>query len=280
MATPPRRAARLLAGLRPVALVALCGVLLLLPLALLLQQPPRRSQVTLIGAGDSLSLLLEGAGGGRALVGGGAGQADLPAALGRHYWPWDRRLDLVIVADRRDLPGAAELVRRGLVRAIATVGLAERRDAAAGLAALRDVCAARGVPLRAIEAAERITIGREPSLALTIAPPEVAEAPPLLRLSLGAFDAPILAGAGTDGRPAVGAILLRANADSYRVAADSGARLIAAPAPPGGLVVAVPEGRYLLLPGAGERATLIADGATLRLRGASLVPLDAATLRR
>src|SRR4051812_34923105 len=99
-------AARLRNDLRWIAIVGIVGALLLLPFVLLVQQPPARPQVTLIRNGDSLSVLLEGVGGGRVLVGSGASQADAPAALGRHFWFWDRQIDLVIVADRRDLPGA------------------------------------------------------------------------------------------------------------------------------------------------------------------------------
>jgi len=261
--------------LRRIALIGLCGFVLLLPLALLLQRPPKRPQVTLLGGTASLSVLLEGAGGGRILVGGGATQSDLPAALGRQFWPWDRRIDLLLVADLRDLPGATELVRRGAVRAVATVGLTEQRTAAAGLATLRDVCAARNVPLRAIEGSERIAVGRDPQLALTVTPPATPEMAPLLRLRVGLLDMPIVVGAAVGKDPALGAILLRANQDAYQLAAGTEARLIAAPAPPSAATIAALAGRYLLLLGSGERATLIVDERGLRLRGATLVSLDA-----
>lgn len=276
MSAPPTATpASLRNDLRRIALLGLCGFVLLLPIVLLLQRPPKHPQVTLIGGGDSLSVLLEGAGGGRVLVGGGAAQSDVPAALGRQLWPWDRRIDLLLVADTRDLPGATELVRRGAVRAVATVGLTEQRTAAAGLATLRDVCAARKVALRAIEEAERIAIGRDPQLALTVTPPETPDLTPRLRLQAGALDAPIVVGAATGEGPALGAILLRATQESYWIAAGTEARLIAAPAPPGGVTVPALAGRYLLLLGAGERATLIVDERGLRLRGATFVSLDA-----
>jgi hypothetical protein len=280
MATPAAPApSRLGADLRLIALVACCGVLLLLPVALLLQRPPQRPQVTLIGNGDSLSVLLEGAGGGRVLVGGGATQADLPAALARHLRVWDRRVDLLIVADRRDLPGATELVRRGMVREVATVGLYDQLAAASALAALGDACTARGVPLRAFGVAEQITIGREPQIALTIAPPDEDGLPPRLHLRAGVLVAPLLVGAAGDG-PALGAILLHANRESFGLAADGGARIIAAPEPPAGLTVSDTEGRYLLIVGAGDRATLVVEEGALRLRGGALDPLDVAALRR
>jgi hypothetical protein len=281
MVTPPVPApSRLRDDLRLIALVAVCGVLFLLPVVLLAQRPPQRPQVTLIGNGDSLSLLLEGVDGGRVLVGGGATQADLPAALARHFTVWDRQIDLVIVADRRDLPGATELVRRGMVREVATVGIYDQLAAAPAMATLGEVCTARGVPLRAFGVAQQIAVGREPQIVLTVAPPDEDEAPPRLHLRAGMLDAPILVGAAADDGPALGAILLRANRESYGLAADTGTRLIAAPAPPTGLTVADTEGRYLLIVGAGDRATLVVEDDALRLRGGELDPLDVATLRR
>lgn len=272
--------ARLRDDLRWVAIVGVCGALLLLPFVLLAQRPLQRPQVTLIGNGDSLSVLLEGAGGGRVLVGGGASQAEAPAALGRHFGIGDRRIDLVIVADRRDLPGATELVRRGMVREVATVGIYDQPAAAAALATLSDVCTAREVPLRAFGAAQRIEVGREARIALTVAPPVDADASPVLHLYAGVFDAPILVGPEADGDPALGAILLRANQEVYGIAAERGARLIAAPERPADLAVDGAEGRYLLVVGTGERATLAIEGAALRLGGAALLPLDEVALRR
>lgn len=273
MTTPPPAPApaSLRADLRRVALVALGAALLLLPLGLLAAQPPRRAQATVFGLGESVALLLEGAGGGRVLVGGGAGQADLPATLARHLRPWDCQIDLLIVADRRDLPGATELARRGVARAVATVGLADQRAAAPALAALRDACAARRIPLREVVAAERLAIGRGDALALTVAPPADPAEPPRLRLRLGPLDA-TYPGAAAD--PTSGVILQRASADGYHLALDGPARLIVAPAPPTGTPAADAPGRYLLLLPPGDRATLIADGPTLRLRGARLTPLN------
>jgi hypothetical protein len=266
--------------LRRIALVALGVVVVLLPFGLLLQRPLQQQQLTLIGGGDSLSLLLEGVGGGRVLVGGGASQADVPAALGRHFRPWDRRIDLLIIADRRDLPGATELVRRGMVREVATVGIYDQPAAALAMAALGAACTARDVPLRAIGIAERIAIGREPQIALIVAPPGDSEGVPTLHLEAGPFVAPVLVGAGAGDGPALGAILLRANREIYGLAAGSEARIIAAPASPPELEVADAEGRYLLIVGVGERATLVVEDGALRLRGGELDPLDAAAMRR
>jgi hypothetical protein len=100
-------------GLLLAALAAVLTLALLLILALLLDRPPGAPQLTFIGAGEALNVLAEGAGGGRVLIGGGANGSELPAALGRQFVPWRRGVDLLIVADRRDLTGATELVRRG-----------------------------------------------------------------------------------------------------------------------------------------------------------------------
>lgn len=277
---PAPAPSRLRDDLRLIAIVAICTVLVVLPFVLHLQRPLSRPQVTLLGHGDSLSLLLEGAGGGRVLVGGGASQADIPAALARHFRPWDVRIDLLIVADRRDLPGATELVRRGMVREVATVGIYDQPAAAPAMATLNEVCRVREVPLRAFGQSQRIAIGGEPQLVLTVVPPGDADAPPRLHLQAGILAAPILIGADADDDPAIGAILLRANGENFGLAADSQARLIAAPAPPGDLDVADTEGRYLLIAGVGDRVTLVVEDGALRLRGGELDPLDVAALRR
>ena len=266
--------------LRPFLLTALCGVLLLLPLGLYRQQPPQQPQLTLFNTDGGLSLLLEGAGGGRILIGGGASLAELPATLGRYATPLDRPIDLLIVADRRDLPGAPELVHRDVVRAVATVGLVAQREASAGLAALAAACAARTIPLRAIESGEVIAIGHAPPLTLTIHPPADLAAPPRLHLRSGPFDAPILLGPTTDDTASLGAILPRANQETYALALATDARLLIAPAPPTTLPDLVSPGRYLLHLAPGERATLRIDGDTLRLRGPRLVPLDADSEQR
>ncbi len=104
------------------ALTALLALGLLLPFVLR-DGTPRAPRLTVFGGEDGLSLLLEGAGGGRVLLGGGGAQTEVGAQLGRRLRPWDRRLDLLLVADARDLPGAVDLVRHGDVRRVATLGL-------------------------------------------------------------------------------------------------------------------------------------------------------------
>ena len=152
MTTPPGSVSRSPADLRGevvrAALTAALALGLLLPLVLL-DRPPARPRLTFIGGADGLSLLVEGAGGGRLLVGGGAAQTDVASGLGRSLRPWDRRLDLLLVADPRDLPGAVDLVRYGDVRSVALLGIEGARSGAA-LASLREAAGQRGVPVEAL----------------------------------------------------------------------------------------------------------------------------------
>lgn len=277
IATPPTFPARRAAGV--FILCALLTIALGLPLALKLDRPPATPRLTIIGAADGLSLLLEGAGGGRLLLGGGAAQADLPAALGRHLPPWDGVVDLLLIVDRRDLPGATELVRRGRVRAVVTVGLGDGPGPAA-LAALRDTCAARGVPLRALVAAERIALGRDGGITLDVTPPATPEDAAAAILRAGPLHAAIITGPVPTADPLLGAIVLRANQEPYRAALVTEPRLVIAPAPPELPGLPLPAGGQLLVVGPGERATLTIEGGALRLRGAGLAPLDAAAQRR
>ena len=241
-------------------------------------RPPEHPRLTFIGGGDGLSLLLEGAGGGRVLVGGGDTHTAVPAALGRHLRPWDQRLDLLLVADGRDLPGAVELVRHGDVRAVAILGhgLEEARSNAAALAALRDACAGRAVPLRVVEGVERLRVGRDEGLTLEVSPAIAAGEGAALRLVGGRFTAVIVAGAPAPSGVATGAVLLRNGQEPYRAALAAGSGLIVAPGPPPATTDGTPAwARQLLIVGAGERATLSLEGRVLRLRGPMLQALRA-----
>jgi hypothetical protein len=258
-------------------LTAVLSVALLLPPLLLLDRPPGTPRLTFIGGDDGLSVLIEGAGGGRLLIGGGTSKADLPAALGRQLHPWDSGVDLLLVTDRRDLPGATELVRRGQARAVVTAGLEDDRAAAAALASLRDTCAALGVSLRALADAERITIGHDGGVTLDVTPPLTTDESTIVRLVAGPLSAVIVTGADPGADPALGAILLRASQESYRAALAAEPRLVIAPAPPNLPGAIFPEGGQLLLIAHSDRTTLTIEGQLLRLSGAGLVPLDATT---
>lgn len=261
---------------------ALVTLALLLPLVLL-DRPPARPQLTFLGGEDGLSLLLEGAGGGRVLIGGGGAQADVPALLGRQLRPWARHLDLLLVADARDLPGAIALVRAGDVRAVAVVGLDEARVSRASLAALRDACAERAVPLRVVDETERIHVGRDAgggaSLTLEIAPPAGAGDGARggeVRLVAGRFSAMVWAGAPAASVPSpratIGAILTRGGQEGYRAALAAGPSFVVAPVPPPPSAGGAPATRdgHLLIVGPGERATLLVEARGLRLRGPAL----------
>lgn len=261
-----------------VLLVAALTVAVLLPLSLLAGRPPATPQLTFIGthgAGQdgALSVLLEGAGGGRVLIGGGENAADLPAALARIALPWRGRLDLLLVADRRDLPGATELVRRGQVAQVAIVGFADERTAAAALSALRESCTARGIPLRAIEQGERIAIGRSGGLVVAVLPSPSAGDAPSLRLEAGGLSAAIVAGSAVPTAPTPLAILPRGGLDAYGAALAGAPRVVVAPATPAASLAVATDARLLLIP-PGQRTTLVATGATFQLRGATLTPLS------
>ncbi len=271
---------------RTVALVAIGAVLIVALLVvgeLLLSRPPSAPQLTFIGTGDALSILAEGAGGGRVLIGGGPNGADLPAALGRHFVPWRRDLDLLIVADRRDLPGATELVRRGQVRAVLLVGLEEERAAAAALVILRDACVARGVPVRVSAESERVTIGRVGrggALTLDIVPALINDEGAQLRVQAGTLSAAIVTGTAIPA-PVQAVILPRAAAESYHAAFAVMPRLVVAPALPAASVsVASAVDSQLLLVSPGLRATLSMTERGLSLHGATLTVLDTASMTR
>lgn len=249
-------------------LAAALTVALLTPPALLIGRPPSTPQFTVIGTGTgdstggALSLLLEGAGGGRVLIGGGASGADLPAALARTAPPWRDRLDLLLIADARDLPGATELVRRGRVGQVATLGLTNERDP--GLVALRERCAANGVPVRAIATSERIAIGRGGALNLDVRPGP-ADGVPTLSVQSGELSAAIVLGAETGVLSPALAIVPHGSAERYRAALAGGPQLLVAPATPTGSdPVAATQ---LLLVAPGQQSALTVAGTTLHLRG-------------
>jgi hypothetical protein len=225
--------------------------------------------MTAIGTTDSLHLLLEGAGGGRVLIGGGGHSSELPAALGRQFLPWRGDLDLLIVADRRDLLGATELVRRGRVRAVLTLGLDDDR-AAAALLALRELCAQRGVPLRTLVAPERISLGVGDTLTLDLYPAAVAGDAARVRLASGLFSAAIIVGEQPAPDPALAVIIMRESPANYENTSAGQPRLLIAPSLPSATTA-----EQILPVRPGQRATLALAGDTLRLRGGTLTTLDA-----
>jgi hypothetical protein len=254
-------------------IAAALALALLLPLVLL-DRPPARPRLTVIGQGDGLSLLIEGTGGGRVLLGGGAGQVDVAAALGRTFRPWDRALDLLVVAGPRDLPGAVELVRHGGVRAVAAPAFEPSRTVDAGLAALRDACAQAGASLQSLEGRERINVGRDNGMVIEVVP--VSADGFAFRLAAGRFAALVSAGAGGVAEATPVAILLQSGVEPYRAALAARPGLLVAPAPPPAAVASDSPGAaggYLLVVGGAERATLEIDGAGLRLVGPEVQPI-------
>jgi hypothetical protein len=254
------------------------ALVILLPVVWL-DRPPTAPRLTFIG-GEGLSMLLEGAGGGRVLIGGGGGLAEAPAALGRQWWPWNRQLDLLVVLDRRDLPGATELAWHGDVRAVALLGLADDQQASAALAALREACARRAIPLEEVTAGQRVTLGRDASLIVDLAPALTGTGSASVWIAAGPLALTIAGGGAATLAPVNGALVPRASQDAYRAAFATGATLLIAPASPTSLPDQIPPGAYLLLVGPGERATLTIFGNTMRLRGPVPQPLDNASAHR
>ena len=257
---------------------AALALALLLPLVLL-DRPPARPRLTFIGGADGLSLLVEGAGGGRVVVGGGAAQTDVAAALGRLLRPWDRRLDLLLVADARDLPGAVDLVRYGDVRRVALLGLEGTRSGGPALAALREAAGQRGVPVEELAGGERIRVGADGGVLLDVLAGQDEGA--TLRLSAGETVVAVVTGAVGAVEPAPLAVVLRAGQEPYRAALAAHPGLVIAPAPPAGQGAA--EGSVatrLAIVGPGQRATLELGGRTLRLSGPEVQALATSTPRR
>ena len=280
--TAPTQATAPLTTRRKLAIASCAAVLtvaLLVVVGLVLDRPPATPQLTFIGTGDSLSVLAEGVGGGRVLVGGGPNGSDLPAALGRQFVPWRRSLDLLIVADRRDLPGATELVRRGQVRAVLLLGLDDERAAAAAVAVLRDECVARGVPVRVSAEAERVTVGRGGRLTLDIVPALTGDDDVQVRVQAGTLSAAIVTGTVVPA-PAQAVILPRSAAEPYRAALGVAPRLVVAPALPAASVASTIVDSRLLLVSPGQRATLSMTDRGVYLRGATLTVLDTALVTR
>ena len=183
------------------------------------------------------------------------------------------------MADGRDLAGAAELVRHGDVRQVATVGLEGSRRDAAALDALRDACEGRAVPLRAIAGAQRIRIGAgsgpATGLTLEVSPAPVAGEGGDLRLTAGPLAMTFAAGDSPPAEQAPVAILLRGGQEGWRAALAAGPRLVIAPAPPPAtaLTGGALSGAHLLVVPPGGRATLSPEGTGLRVRGPALRPL-------
>lgn len=264
-ATPRLPASRIVG---PAVLGFVLTSLVVVALALFLDRPPASPQLTLLGTEQALHILAEGAGGGRVLIGGGSNGSELPAALGRQFLPLRDDLDLLIIVDSSDLLGATELVRRGQARAVLTVGVENERSAVPALAALRDLCGQRHIPVRALTAPERISIGHDGSLTIDIHPASDPDDRPRLRIGSGAFSAAVVIGEETPA-PTLAVIVPRGPQERYRAALAGQAGLLIAPTVPAGSQI---EQSLQITPG--QRATFAIDGLTLRLRGGALTTLD------
>jgi hypothetical protein len=166
------------------------------------------------------------------------------------------------------------------VRAVLIVGLEEERTAAAGLALLRDECAARGVRVRVSAEPERVAIGRGGELTLDIMPAVTKDEGAHFRVQAGALTAAIVTGSAVPA-PAQAVILPRAAAEPYRAALGVAPRLVVAPALPAASVSGATsvDSRFLLV-APGQRVTLSMTDRGVVLRGAMLTALDTAAVTR
>lgn len=258
-----------------VALTAGLVLATLLPVLLGTMGPPARPRVTLFGLGDELSLLVEGAGGGRLVVGGGATRTALGAGLGRFLLPWDRRIDLLLLTAPRDAAGAIELVRQDGTREVALIERDEPGGESAALAALRAICAERGVPLRRLVGDERIRVGAGIVVELGALAPEGAA----FRIRTGALDLLVADGPPASQEPAPVVVLRRGGQEAYRAALGSPPELLVAPVPPPATSTGQRAGGNLLVVGTGQRATFVVEARALRLRGPAVQPLGASLSR-
>ncbi len=249
--------------IRIAILTGLLTLLLLLVVGLILDRPPANAQITLIGTGNRLHLLVEGAGGGRVLIGGGPKESELPAALGYQFVPWRTTIDLLLVVDQDDLPGATALVQRGQVREVAVFGVEQQRSAAA-LAALRAACASQQTQYRFVVAAERIALGTAAQLLIDLVPATDEGLAPRLIVHAGTLHAAVALGASLPATPI--AILLSNDQARARALAAQPPSLLIAPTAQG--VTAFP-GQQLLVT-SGQRARLTMTGAAITLRGGTI----------
>ncbi|MHB8647588.1 MAG: hypothetical protein ACYDAR_17545 [Thermomicrobiales bacterium] len=86
-------------------------------------RPTGPARITVLPVGDAITYLIEDGDGRRIIVGGGGTDAAL-RAFSERTWPWDRRVDLLVLPPpfRDHLPGATELVRRTAVGRVIEIG--------------------------------------------------------------------------------------------------------------------------------------------------------------
>jgi len=111
-----------------VPFAAALTVVFLPPPLLLPDRPPNEPRLTFTGAADGLRVLLDGAGCGRLVIGGGATKADVPGALGRERRQADCRVVLLLGAPRRDMARAAEVFKD--VKSLDVIGTSKGKGTA------------------------------------------------------------------------------------------------------------------------------------------------------
>jgi hypothetical protein len=88
-----------------------------------LSRPTGPARITVLPVGDAITYLIEDDDGRRIIVGGGGTDAAL-RAFSERTWPWERRVDLLVLPPpfRDHLPGATEIIQRTAVGRVIELG--------------------------------------------------------------------------------------------------------------------------------------------------------------
>ncbi|GEM_PF-6854212 len=105
------------------ALVFVAALAVALSFGIGVSRPSGPARITVLPVGDAITYLIEDDDGRRIIVGGGGTDAAL-RAFSERTWPWDRRVDMLVLPPpfRDHLPGATELVRRTAVGRVIELG--------------------------------------------------------------------------------------------------------------------------------------------------------------
>lgn len=243
-----------------------------------LERAPAAPRLTIARNARELTVLVEGAGGGRLLIGGGQERTATLAMLGRALKPWDARVDLALVTASADLPAAIDLVRQGRVRGLALLPNVHTRPSAA-LSEIRAAALQHNVTVHDLSGDERFRFGRGGRLVL-----ELVTGADRVTVLLSSDGFPMVA-IGLAGPPTVTApvvVLARSDRDIYDAAIRAEPRLLVAPgaAPGPGPVVERGPGVWLTRLLDGDTATLELTPPGVRLRGVVPEPPPGAAVSR
>ena len=88
-----------------------------------LSRPTGPARITVLPVGDAITFLIEDDDGRRIIVGGGGTDAAV-RAFSERTWPWDRRVDMLVLPPpfRDHLPGATDIIQRAMVGRVVELG--------------------------------------------------------------------------------------------------------------------------------------------------------------